>query len=1141
MQVADGRLTSSPTDLANFLACRHKTALDRLVAIGELERPTWEDPLAAALRRRGEEHERRHVSALRNEGLTVVDLAKVARDERPARTLAAMRDGADVIVQAALTSSMWLGYADVLRRVNTRSSNLGDWSYEAHDTKLSRETRGGTILQLCVYSELIGEIQGRTPEHFRVVTPATTEPYRFDDFSAYYRQVKAQFQEFVDPKLQGPRLQDSTYPEPVSHCDFCRWQLRCNAQRRKDDHLSLVAGLGRIQRAELEGREISTLAALAAVHVPLEFAPKRGSKATYERLREQARLQLEARITNTTVYELLPLERPTPDVPPTNLGLAKLPEPSPGDLFLDLEGDPFARPATGGNSEEQGGREYLFGLGRVGPDGSFMYSARWAFTDAEERGAFEAVVDEIRSTIATHPGTHIYHYAPYEPSAFKRLMGRYATREVELDELLRGKRFVDLYAVVRQALRAGVESYSIKRMEPFYGFTRDVALDAAGDQRRVVELALELGATDLESIAQDVRASVEGYNKDDCRSTLELRNWLESVRAGLEAEGTAVPRPPLIPSEPTEEIRKRKQEVEHLRAQLLTNVPVDRSQRTPTQQALYLLAYLLDWHDREDKVGWWEYFRLLELPEEDLFDEPNAVTGLQFVEQVRQEKRSFVHRYRYRPDQEMEIRPGDELNLQDGMKWADVVLCDRRQHTLDVLVGPKKATLRPAAAFAHTYINPKVMRDALFALGTAAAEGRAPDLVMDLLRRQRSAATLAIQGPPGSGKTYTGGQMICASVRQGKKVGVVATGHKVIRHLLKAASKEAVKTDTPIKLAHKTDDVDGGDDAAIAIVSSNESALRAISSGDANVLGGTSWMWARPEFANAVDVLFVDEAGQMSLANVLAACQATNRLVLLGDPQQLEQPSKGSHPDGVGVSVLQHVLGAHKTMPKEHGLFLPITWRLAPAICEFTSELFYENKLTSKPGLEKQVLTRPPARDLFELSSAIDLTGAGLRIVEATHDGRRNACEEEVELVASLVEQLLAPRSEWVDEDGVSHQLTPDDILIVAPFNAQVSRLADRFVGRTLRSADFRVGTVDRFQGQEAPVVIYSMATSRPEDAPRGLEFLYSLNRLNVATSRAKCACILVASPRLFEPECHTPRQMQLANALCRYREMATR
>jgi uncharacterized protein len=329
-----------------------------------------------------------------------------------------------------------------------------------------------------------------------------------------------------------------------------------------------------------------------------------------------------------------------------------------------------------------------------------------------------------------------------------------------------------------------------------------------------------------------------------------------------------------------------------------------------------------------------------------------------------------------------------------------------------------------------------------------------------------------------------------------------------------------------VKLGHRktADDDDDDDEGSVATFDSNEAAVDALTSGDANVVGGTAWLWACADSVKAVDVLFVDEAGQMSLANVLAVAHAASSIVLLGDPQQLEQPQKGSHPTGVNASVLQHILGEHLTIPADRGIFLPVTWRLAPSICAFTSELFYESRLTSKPGLERQ-----------RLIGVGECAGSGLWVVDVDHDGNRNSSTEEVEVVANLVEKLTAPGVQWIDGEGHAAQMTNKDVLVVGPYNAHVSRLAERLVG-----TGASVGTVDKFQGQEAPVVIYSMATSRPEDAPRGMEFLYSLNRLNVATSRARCAVFIVASPRLFEPDCRTPRQMKLANALCRYRELAT-
>ncbi len=1155
MRVRTGRLTSSPTDLANFLSCRHKTELDLLAARGRLVKPVWVDPLAEVLRERGLDHERRYISTLRDEGLRIVDLTRddndrIEDDAAAAGTLAAMREGADVIVQAPVAGDGWFGYADVLRRVEGESV-LGGWHYEVHDTKLTRETRGGTILQLCVYSHVIGALQGKVPEWLRVVTPAESEAYRVDDFAAFYRQLVTDYRAFVDARVaadDGP----SEYPEPSDHCEVCRWWERCNARRRQDDHLSFVAGLGRLHQGEFESRGLATLERLAVEPLPLAFKPRRGSRDTCERLREQARVQKQQRDDGRPVHELL-------EVDDRDFGLRLLPEPSPGDVFLDFEGDPFAR---------EGGREYLVGLGQARPDGSFDYRVRWAFTDAEERRLFEWLMDTLQAAVTADPGAHIYHYAPYEPAAIKRLMSRHATREMLVDTLLREGRFVDLYAVVRRSLRAGVESYSIKKMEPFYGFARDVDLERAGDRRRVVEIALETGTPD--AVTPEARAAVEGYNRDDCRSTLELRRWLEVLRDDVVDGGRAVPRPGTMPDADAPPVKERDRVAADLRERLLRRVESDPPE-SDEGRATWLLAHLIDWHRREDKVVWWEYFRLRDMSEGELEDEPAAVVKLEWRGRVdtvvnRRTGRptgSVIDRYGF-PPQEFEMRTGMGLKCQDGSPFGEIVDVDREQRIIDVKKGRKMADEHPSAAFTHDYVNADVLADALLRIGeqvvkdgcrqdgrgtvglrlllrepphlhsgafaTARRQGEAQGdfavrIVSDLDR-----SVLAVQGPPGTGKTFTGARMICDLVRRGRKVGITATGHKVIRNLLDAVAREAARQQIDVRLGHRR----SADDEAVAsggpeVYGDNAAPLAALSHGAVDVVGGTAWLWARPEYATSVDVLVVDEAGQMSLANVLAVSQAAESLVLLGDPRQLEQPQKGSHPDGIGVSALDHVLGADKTMPARRGIFLPVTWRLAPAICTFTSEVFYEGRLAPRP---ESALRRIVGNGRFH--------GAGLRVVEADHDGCRNASDEEVDLVADIVGDLLANGSAWADvgADGqeIVQSMTAADILVVAPYNAHVARLAER-----LAPLGVSAGTVDRFQGQEAPVVIYSMATSRPEDAPRGLEFLYNPNRLNVATSRAKCLCILVANPRLFEPECRTPRQMQLANALCRYRELARR
>jgi uncharacterized protein len=386
---------------------------------------------------------------------------------------------------------------------------------------------------------------------------------------------------------------------------------------------------------------------------------------------------------------------------------------------------------------------------------------------------------------------------------------------------------------------------------------------------------------------------------------------------------------------------------------------------------------------------------------------------------------------------------------------------------------------------------------------------------------------LAIQGPPGAGKTYTGARMIVACVDAGLKVGITAVSHKVIRNLLNAVQEAARELKVSVSCVQR---IKTGTEKSnppvpgIEEVTDNADVLAALDAKTARVGAGTAWLWSREEYAGAVDVLFVDEAGQASLVNVLAMAQAAESVVLLGDPQQLQQPQRGTHPEGVDASALEHLLDGSKTIPEGRGIFLDKTWRLPPAICAFTSELFYEGRLESRPEQEKQ-----------KLSGAQPYEGAGLWFVPVEHDGNTNSSDEEVKAVEAIVDTLLKKCSRWTNQKGETKQVAAkDDILVVAPFNAQVNRLQD-----ALASKSIRVGTVDRFQGQEGAIVIYSMATSRPEDAPRGMEFLYDLNRLNVATSRARCACIVVASPRLLEPECKTPRQMRLANAMCRYAELA--
>jgi uncharacterized protein len=1124
-------LRLAATDIANHLACRHLTQLDRSVAEGRRAAPAWRDPSLALLQQRGLLHERAYIDHLRAAGLSIVELGTDKARPSVDQTVAAMRDGADAIVQADLGGDRWIGRADVLLQVQ-EPSNLGHWSYEVVDTKLAQETRGGTVLQLCLYSDLVGDVQGRAPSMMHVVRPGEgfpKESFRSDDFGAYYRLVRRRLEEVVaDPPSQ------STYPHPVAHCDICRWGRECDARRHADDNLCLVAGIRPLHIGELERQGIHTLQQFAQEPKPLRQKPARGNPEAFAKAHGQAQIQSAGRKAGRPVYEIL--------TPEPGLGLALLPDPVEGDLFFDIESDPFVG---------EGGLEYLLGVAFAGEDGTLHYKTFWAFDRIQEREALQAFIDFVMDRWQTHPGMHIYHFSPYEPAAVKRLIGRHGTRETEADRLLRAERFVDLLAVTRHGLRVSVESYSLKSLEQSFGFVRAMELPAAGAALRRVAWALELAGPSEISPAD--RAVVEAYNRDDCLSTAALQEWLEERRAELAARGQPIPRPEDKSGDASEAVEERAADVQAVYVRLTSDLPQDRAAWGPDELAQWLLAHQLEYFRREDKCAWWEFFRIHALGHEELLEERKAISGLTYVGAFGGTAKSPVHRYSF-PDQEAAFDAGDELYEVGGDTIGKVSALDLSGHTLDVAKSSKAAALHPSAVMVNDHVRPQpVDRAFLQCAGSAASNGvngtgpyraardlllrknprlRTPvkgplrnsgeDIVDAAVRLARNLdnGVLPIQGPPGTGKTFTGARMIVALAGQGMRIGVTAVSHKVVVNLLKEVVSAAARAGVPVRAIHKDSKVSGEPIEGIEEVTDNAKARAGLDAG--KVAGGTTWFWARDDMIESVDYLFIDEAGQMSLAHALAAGRSARNIVLLGDPQQLEQPQRGAHPEGAEVAALVHVLGGRKTITDEAGLFLDETWRLHPRICRFTSELFYEGRLRSRPGLDQQAL-----------SGGTPFAGSGLFYVPVEHVGNQNSSAEEAEAITRIVTGLLSPGVTWTDSKGVAKELAHSDILVVAPYNAQVAAL-------TSRLPRLRVGTVDRFQGQQAPVVIYSMASSSAEDAPRGMGFLYNPNRLNVATSRAQCVCILVSARRILEPECNSPQQMRWANGVCRYRELAT-
>lgn len=1129
MHNVEGRLLLSPTDLVGFLACDHLTQMELLAARGEVTRPVRVDPELALLSRKGGEHEQTQLLRLiadRGAHVEIADhvesLAGLAAAE--AETVAAMRNGASIIYQAAFFDGRWRGRADFLLRVDT-PSDLGPWSYEVADAKLARSVKAAALLQMCEYSHQLTRLQGRAPESMHVMLgTGVQETLRVADYDAYFRAARERFQATVD----GPPL--PTYPEPVDHCDRCAWLDRCKQRRRDDDHLSLVAGMRRDHTRRLVDAGIHTVEQLAVA--PVEPVARVGD-AAWERLRRQAALQVEQWRTARPAHELL-------DCTSAGLGLAALPEPSAGDLFFDMEGDPFI---------EDGGLEYLFGITELA-GGAPRFHAFWGHDRDEEKRAFEALVDFVVSRLERDPGLHVYHYAQYEPIALKRLMSRHGTREDEVDRLLRAGVFVDLYQVVRQGVRVSCESYSLKSLEVFYmpprteeiadGVASIVAYERWRDTRDSAELV-----------------DIETYNQRDCESTWRLRDWLENLRhEAQQRTGTPLPRPEHRRGEPSESLLEASATTQELVAQLTEGLPVAPSTRSRDEAGRWLLAQLLDWHRREGKAAWWAYYERLTKTDDELFEDAESIGNIRHLGPVREEGRSVVHRYAFDTTQEYKLHAGSAPHDPRTAKGCGtIVSIDADAGELELKRGPSLAdAVHPRSLVPGTPIGTTALRDALWRLARwvvehgvdAPGEPRAArDLLLRLPPRLNrpgdgadpplaadpvsaavrlvgalDASCLPVQGPPGAGKTYTGARLIVDQVRRGRRVGVCATTHRAIGEVLSAACHEASLQGVDLRILQKCEQDEGCPAPSVRHTSTNTRVDEALEAREVDVVAGTQWLFARPEMSGIVDLLVVDEAGQMSLANALAVAGAGTNLVLLGDPQQLSQPSQGIHPPGAAVSALEHVLGDAETIASDRGVFLATTRRMHPDVCEFISTAFYDGRLSAHPDCARQRIVGGGV-----------LSGAGLRWAPVAHSGNRTWSPEEVAVVAGLVDGAL--RGTWTDAHGASHPIGVDDILVVAPYNVAVRRLRESL------PPGVRVGTVDKFQGQQAPLTIYAMATSSAEDVPRNLEFLFNRNRLNVAVSRARAVAVIVCSPELLRAGCRTAEQLRLVSALCRFAEMA--
>ena len=1112
--VAGDRVIYSASDLAAAARCEYALLRSFDAKLGRGPAVAADDELLARTADLGADHERRHLDEFRDRDVAMIGRPPYTVEGLTAaaeQTRRAVERRAPVIYQAAMFDGRFAGFADFLVLTD-------DGTYRLRDTKLARSVKVEALLQMAAYAEALAAAGVPVADEVELVLgDGATARYRVDELLPVYLPRRAALQRLLDDHLASGKPVDWA-DESVRACFRCP---ECEIQVRATDDLLLVAGMRVSQRARLIDAGITTVAELADHDGPVPELPARTVRA----LTAQARLQRTPWVDGRPPYEIA-------DPQPLNL----LPDPDKGDLFFDFEGDPLW--TTNG---QEWGLEYMWGVLEAG--GAFR--PLWAHDRASERRALVDFLKYVRQRRKRYPKMHIYHYAAYEKSALLRLAGRYGVGEEEVDDLLRSGVLVDLYPLVRKSIRVGTENYSLKSLEPLYmgSELRSGDVTTATDSITMYARYCELRAAGRDDEAANTLKQIEDYNRYDCRSTHKLRDWL--IKLAIEASV-----PPLGP-QPIP-VADAAEETDELARTLARFAGDTVEERTPEQTAVALIAAARGYHRREDKPFWWAHFDRLNHPVDewgdnsDVFLAESATVEQDWHVPPRARKRQRHVRLTgalasgslgrevfalYDPPSPPGMADSTDhraagsaevIDVDDENLPTEVLICEREgpQGTFDQL---------PFALTPRSIVPTTKLRESIDAAAADIAAGL-PDLphtaVVDVLLRRpprtRSgtpiphtgdvaaditaalrdldSSYLAVHGPPGTGKTYTAARVIGRLVTEdGWRVGVVAQSHAVVENLFRDLVKAGVD---PECIAKKNCPENVGCQSI-----SPDAYASFIAAHDGCVIGGTAWDFANDTRVEpgSLDLLVIEEAGQFSLANTIAVARAARNLMLLGDPQQLPQVSQGHHPEPVDESALGWLVGGHRTLPAELGYFLDRSFRMHPAVCAPVSRLAYERRLRSAEGA-------PAARRL-------DGHAPGVRVLAVPHDGNSVASPEEAAAITEQITAMLG--ATWTDEDG-SRPLGQSDVLVVAPYNAQVLTVQAHLAAAGLTDVD--VGTVDKFQGRQAPVVFVSMTASSIDDVPRGISFLLNRNRLNVAISRAKYLSVIVRSQALTEYLPGTPQ-----------------
>ena len=1154
-------LVVATTDLLNYLACEQLSVLDLLRAKGkEIPKPvTGQSQLAAKMGLVSEKDVLRLLEDRYGKAIRISGNDRDAFEE----TQNAMHAGADLIYQGLLLTEaggfLYESRPDFLVKVE-RPSQLGNHSYEPVDSKLSKTTKLDDLFQVLDYADAICVVQGVLPRRVHLFLAASEMiSYKTDSYIEEIRIQKERFLRHVGTASsvdEVERLFPELDPKPNRQCAVCDWAASCEEYWEQSDSLYRVANITKSQVARLNSAGINSLVQLGGSK--LEDIEAGISRDILENLITQARVQSLTISSGSRVphFELRP---DAFRLASSGKGLGLLPRPSEGDIFFDIEGDPFFRPD---------GLEYLFGI--VYKEGGIEeFKAFWGTDPAMEREAFGELIDFFMERFTRYPDLHIYHYADYERNALSKLASRLNYKVFEVDTILRRELLVDLYPAVRGTIFLGADSYSLKKVEKLYL--------AQGRQEAVTTAmgSVESFEAWLASGDQEILSEIERYNEMDVRSTSQLRDFLLILRGQVSAssgefpfrgEGVDVPQP----------AQKSPRELEFERFESALSELALYEGDVSKQRALQLASDLIGFHSREEKPKWWRYFNLIspERNRQDYISESGCLGGLVLVDESVAPNGDATVTFGF--DKHQPFRTADEVLLDPDLEYqvtldpgsgkrltsfGRIQRIDFAEGLVEIKRNKKFPKDRvPKNLIGWTSVSADQIEKAVLSFADRLLAYGGSDSFEDsgyeILTRNRprftylgnayyglrafsglfsedspadiaelavratehlSESYLVIQGPPGSGKTFLGAKVATELVRQGRKVFITALSHSAVDNFIEAVVPLVANPDQVLRV----ESAKARRQPGINFIKTAEIASQ-LHRSEGFVVGGTIWNGSREELAKGFDYGFIDEAGQFSLSDAIALSTSCRNLVLTGDPQQLSQPVMGSHPYGSASSVLEHLVGDRDVVDPDYGLFLSKTFRMHPSLTDVVSAISYDSQLASKQGLER-----------LELLDSNPFPRNGLVYVPVEHQNNTFRSSEEVDVAKKVVEFLL--KRSWVDKEGNELSITPEQIMVVAPYNAQTNALAAELAGLA------SVGTVDKFQGREAPFVIVSLTASDGESSGRGVDFLFSTNRLNVAISRAKVMSIIVGSPALIETKPNTIDQLELLGAVTKVIKAASK